>query len=95
VKARSEGKSVLLLPIEFSRCWKIKGGTASAARLFRADLLLTGVAFERHVDVKLSFHTGPFENSACRLQDLADVKRMEMWNAFADRPEFAIMGWRR
>jgi hypothetical protein len=94
VKARSEGKSVLLLPIEFSRCWKIKGGTASAARLFRADLLLTGVAFERHVDVKLSFHTGPFENSGCRLQDLADVKRMEMWNAFADRPEFAIMGWR-
>jgi hypothetical protein len=95
VKARSEGKSALLLPIEFSRCWKIKGGTAGAARLFRANLLLTGVVFERQLDIELSFFNGPFDYSECRLKDLAEVKRMEIWNAFVDRPEFGIMGWRR
>jgi hypothetical protein len=53
------------------------------------------MVFERRLDIEFSFYTGPFDNSGCRLQDLADFKRMEMWNAFADRPEFGIMGWRR
>src|SRR5262249_7005657 len=43
------------LPIEFSRCLNLAGGTP---RLFRADLLLTGVLFERQLDARISF--GPF-----------------------------------
>jgi hypothetical protein len=93
IRAMSQGRSVLLLPIEFSRCWKIAGQTsASAVRLFRADLLLTGVLFEGRLDAQILFHTGPFSDSACRLQDLADNKAISIGNVFQDRPEFGVLG---
>src|SRR5262249_42490291 len=41
----SAGRSILLLPVEFSRCLKISDAAGGAPRLFRADLMLTGVLF--------------------------------------------------
>jgi hypothetical protein len=90
VRANSAGRSILLLPIEFSRCLKISDVAGGAPRLFRADLMLTGVLFERQLDAQISFHTGPFHNSRCRLDDLADSNNIEMRDAFHDRPTFGI-----
>ena len=78
-----------ILPIEFSRCLNLAGGTP---RLFHADLLLTGVLFERQLDARISFHNGPFHNSRCRFDDLADSNRVAMRNAFQDRPAFGVFG---
>jgi len=78
-----------ILPIEFSRCLNLAGGTP---RLFRADLLLTGVLFERQLDARISFHNGPFHNSRCGFDDLADSNRVAMRNAFQDRPAFGVFG---
>jgi hypothetical protein len=64
-----------ILPIEFSRCLNLAGGTP---RLFHADLLLTGVLFERQLDARISFHNGPFHNSRCGFDDLADSNRVAM-----------------
>src|SRR5262249_42264570 len=91
VRANSAGKSILLLPLEFSRCLKISDAAGGAPRLFRADLMLTAVLFERHIDAQISFHTGPFHNSRCRLDDLADNNRMRMRDAFHDRSAFGIL----
>jgi len=74
------------LPIEFSRCLNVAG----ELHLFRADLLLTGVLFARQLDARISF--GPFHNSRCRLDDLADSNRVAMRNAFQDRPAFGVFG---
>jgi len=92
LRANSAGRSILLLPIEFSRCLKISDAAAGRPRMFRADLLLTGVLFERQLDARISFHTGPFRDSRCRLEDWADSKRMAMGNAFQDRPAFGVFG---
>lgn len=75
VVATSAGASLLVLPFEFSRCLVVKdlGGTA---RIGRADFFLTGLTFERTVDAEIQFRFGPFENSSCRLQDLADLRAM-------------------
>ena len=91
LRATSVGRSILLLPFEFSRCLKISDAAGGMPRLFRADLLLTGVVFERQLDARISFHTGPFLNSRCRLDDLADSNRMAMRNAFQDRPAFGVL----
>jgi hypothetical protein len=91
LRATSVGPSILLLPFEFSRCLKISDTAGGMPRLFRADLLLTGVQFERQLDARISFHTGPFFNSRCRLEDLADSNRMAMRNAFQDRPAFGVL----
>jgi TM2 domain-containing membrane protein YozV len=94
VRASSTGTSTLLLPIEFSRCLKISDVRGATPLLFRADLLLTGVLFERQLDAWISFHTGPFRNARCRLDDLADNNRMDMRNAFRRLPAFGDMGQR-
>ena len=39
---------------------------------------------------RISFHTGPFRNSRCRLDDLADSNSMAMSNAFQDVPRFGL-----
>jgi hypothetical protein len=48
--------------------------------------MLTGLLFERQIDAQISFHTGPFHNPGCRLEDLADSNSMKMRDAFQDRP---------
>jgi hypothetical protein len=92
LRANSAGRSILILPIEFSRCLKISDDAGGRPRLFRADLLLTGVLFEGQLDAHISFHTGPFRDSHCRLDDWADSKRMSMGNAFRDRSVFGVFG---
>jgi len=92
LRASSAGRSILILPIEFGRCLKIADAAGGTPHLFRADLLLTGVLFERQLDARISFHNGPFHNSRCRLDDLADSNRVAMRNAFQDRPAFGVFG---
>jgi len=89
LRASSGGRSILILPIEFGRCLDAAAGTP---HLFRADLLLTAGLFERQLDARISFHNGPFHNSRCRLDDLADSNRVAMRNAFQSRPAFGVFG---
>jgi len=90
IRARSEGPSVLLLPWEFSRCLKITT-RSGVARLFRADLLLTGVLFQGKLDATITFQTGPLIDSRCRLKDLHDSRQLKIRNAFDDRPSLGNM----
>jgi len=90
IRAKSEGHSVLLLPWEFSHCLKITT-RSGAARLFRADLFLTGVLFEGDLDATITFHAGPLIDSRCRLKDLHDSRHLKIRNAFDDRPAIGKM----
>src|SRR5215211_2689804 len=79
VRAESEGSAILLLPIEFSRCLTVKSRLdGPPPRLFRADLVLTGVLFDHRLDADISFHVGAGEASRCRLQDTKDAERMQL-----------------
>jgi hypothetical protein len=91
VKASSEGWSLLVLPLEFSRCFRLdhKVGTAAEARLIRVDLLMTGIVFSKELDARLSYHTGPFVNSRCRLSDAEDMKTVKIGDAFRHRQDLA------
>jgi hypothetical protein len=83
---------VLILPIEFSRCLKLADAAGGTPRLVHADLLLTGVLFERQLDARISFHNEPFHNSRCRLDDLADSNRVAMRNAIPGPSAFGVFG---
>jgi hypothetical protein len=79
VRAQSEGSAILLLPIEFSRCLTVRSRVdGPPPRLFRADLVLTGVLFDHRLDADISFRVGPGEASRCRLQDADDAERMHL-----------------
>lgn len=74
--AESDGRSALLLPLEFSSCLTAEGADARKITLFRANLLETGVLFAGRVDMSLSIRTGPFLNPACRLWDFFEARKL-------------------
>jgi hypothetical protein len=75
VTAKSDGRSLLILPFEFSRCLVVDDLERNA-RIGRANFFLTGLTFEKKVDAVLRFRFGPFDNASCRLADAADTRVM-------------------
>jgi D-glycero-D-manno-heptose 1,7-bisphosphate phosphatase len=79
VSADSDGRSMLLLPLEFSRCLQAQTvGDNPPPVLFRANLVETGILFSRRLDAMLSIRTGAFLNAACRLHDLLDARALRV-----------------
>jgi hypothetical protein len=76
IQSESDGGSVLVLPLEFSRCLEAKVIEGEKPRLFRANLLETGLFFSKKVDATLAIRTGPFTDPACRMQDLFDARAL-------------------
>lgn len=78
VTASSQGDSILLLPLEYSRCLTIVSHATDAQmpRLFRANATQTGVLFHHRLDATIRYFTGPFNNSTCRIKDARDFEKI-------------------
>jgi hypothetical protein len=75
LQAETEGKALLVLPIQYSHCLMLED--APNARLVRADFLLTGLIFTGPIDAMISFNYG-FFNAACRKADVRDMEAMQV-----------------
>jgi hypothetical protein len=75
LRAVSPVRSLLVLPIQFSRCWTIDD---PKARLFRANVMQLGVAFSGSLDARLVFRFGPIWASGCRIADFDDMRRLKI-----------------
>jgi hypothetical protein len=80
VVARSAGRSLLVVPVEFSHCLELhdrrRGLQGQDTRLVRVDGVLTGVLFERELDAVIAFRIGPLHNPDCRWKDYQELKTM-------------------
>jgi hypothetical protein len=76
VQATSTGKSLLVIPAQFSRCWSAAG--TGSPQLFRANTMQLGVAFTGNLDARLVFRYGPLFAASCRLRDAADMQRLDI-----------------
>jgi hypothetical protein len=64
---------MLVLPVQFSHCWQIENAaTSDLPRIFRANLVQTGILFEGDLDATLRFDFEPWRAS-CRLRDAQDL----------------------
>jgi hypothetical protein len=71
--ASAPGRALLVLPVQFSHCWKIEGGRDRVVpRIFRANIVQTGILFKDSVDARLRFRFEPWDAS-CRLEDARDL----------------------
>jgi hypothetical protein len=82
VVARSSGHSMVLLPVQYSRCLKItpepsKDGFSSA-RLVRANGIQTALIFDRDVDIHIRFEFGFFGTARCRRQDAEELRAIRI-----------------
>jgi hypothetical protein len=73
--ASASGVAMLVLPVQFSHCWRIDPGPdTEAPRLFRANVVQTGILFKDKVDVRLRFDFEPWKTS-CRFRDGEDLSQ--------------------
>jgi hypothetical protein len=84
--ARSDGISVLLLPLQFSRCLTVRGPSMNEARIFRANLFQTAVLFESKLDLTLRLRVGPLRGANCRLEDFNEMRRFRLTDAMRAQP---------
>jgi hypothetical protein len=77
VQAESQGHSLLLLPLQYSRCLALS--EAGKAKLLPANLFQTAVLFQGSIDLRIYFEYGLF-NSRCRRQDLADLAELNIFD---------------
>jgi hypothetical protein len=71
--ATAPGRAMLVLPVQFSHCWRIEGANGvDSPRIFRANLVQTGILFRDNVDVELRFDFEPWRAS-CRFEDARDL----------------------
>jgi hypothetical protein len=79
ITASSAGRSILVLPVQYSRCWSVSG--EGNPMLFRANLMQLGISFTGRLDASLTFRFGPLFASQCRIDDLNDVERLGIRHA--------------
>jgi hypothetical protein len=77
--AESTRTSVLVLPVQYSHCWRAEGD--GAPELFRANLMQLGVRFKGELNARLIFRYGPIRAGACRLRDVNDMVRLHISEA--------------
>jgi hypothetical protein len=73
VMGTSDGASALLLPVQFSHCYRLLESSGNKANILRANIIQTLVLFEGELDVHLRWEFGFWGRSECRLQDVKDL----------------------
>jgi hypothetical protein len=48
-------------------------------KLFRANLVQTGILFHGTLDVSVRYFTGPFYHSTCRIDDAKDFEKSTVY----------------
>jgi hypothetical protein len=78
VSAKSVGKSILLLPIEYSDCFDFEAQSSGSIspKLFPGNIMFIAILFVQDLNVTLSYKNGPFTNQSCRLNDYRAFKAL-------------------
>jgi hypothetical protein len=73
--AAAPGRAMLVLPVQFSHCWEIDhANNTDLPRIFRANIVQTGILFKDNIDIRLRFNFEPWRAS-CRFEDARDLSR--------------------
>jgi hypothetical protein len=71
--ASAPGRAMLVLPVQFSHCWEIEDSRDPVVpRIFRANMVQTGILFKDNLDARLRFKFEPW-SATCRLEDARDL----------------------
>jgi hypothetical protein len=86
VRAHSRGRSLIVLPVQFSHCFAIHVRRGDrAAKLVRVNVVQTGLLFTGEVDLEARFEHWPLASPRCQKRDYEDSLRLEI-GEFAQRP---------
>ena len=80
IRAESDGRSLLVLPLQFSNSLQITSTETNSSgkpiQLLRVNLVETGVLFEGKIDFKFAHVFGLLRGISGRKRDIEDCKRL-------------------
>jgi hypothetical protein len=79
VEAKSEGTSLLILPVEFSHCFDVDIAGDKQARFQRSNVSQGAFLFTGQLKAELRYRFSPW-HFRCRLDDIADARRLQLSN---------------
>jgi hypothetical protein len=75
VTASAPGEAMIILPLQYSHCWQVENADdPNSLRIFRANIVQTGILFNGTLNVRLRFDFEPWR-AGCRLEDARDIER--------------------
>ncbi len=89
IEAESQGRSLLLLPVQFSRCWQatsLPDGRSAAVPIMRANLAQTLIEFSGEMRIRLAFHLDFGRAADCRRRDIKELREMRILAGSAPWP---------
>ena len=86
VQAESRGRSLLLLPVQYSRC--LMPSEPLTAKLLPANLVQTAVLFQGNIDLRIHIEYGLFR-PGCRKRDLTDLAELGIVDDKSAAPPWA------
>jgi hypothetical protein len=83
IRSQTSGKSFVVLPFQFSRCFRIRGEreAGSLPKLLRTDLALTGILLGETSDFEIEMEINPFDRAHCLRDDAAELTAMKLIEA--------------
>ncbi|MEQ8787998.1 MAG: hypothetical protein RIC55_16950 [Pirellulaceae bacterium] len=82
VSAASQGRSLLLLPLEYSHCLDVEvletDKPSQTPQLLRTNLTQTGLLFSGKSRIRIRFRYGPFTNQFGLLADYRELKQLKL-----------------
>ncbi len=82
ITAESDGRSLVLVPVQFSRCFRMQpvgsAGDLAGGRLLRANGIQTLLEFQGRIDARVRFEFGLLGAAQCRLQDVRELDALEL-----------------
>jgi hypothetical protein len=78
VTAISKARSVIILPVAYSRCLTLDALAGEKPLMVRANLVETAVVFSGPIDIRLAIANGPFVNPLCRLNDRLETNALNL-----------------
>ena len=76
VTADAAGPAALVLPVQYSTCWRTSADATPGIALHRANGFQTLLTFDRHVDARFEFAFGSLGGVGCRSRDVAELKSL-------------------
>jgi|GEM_PF-5339071 len=81
VKAKSKGFSLIVLPLQFSHCYKVHNEEDNPdIKVIRANIVQTGILFKDDLDTEMFFNFGVSRNAKCRAKDVQDINALGLQN---------------
>jgi hypothetical protein len=80
VQAQTTGVSLLVIPVNFSRCLtaKFSGSRPQSFSIHRVNLAETGLLFSGNLEVSLQLDERPIGFEHCRILDIDDAKSLQL-----------------